>query len=150
MPSVTTSAIISFAQKLEDDSSRLYSSLAELFVDKKEIFTSFSKESKENETLVTRTYRETVSDALETSFSFEGLNLNDYEVETTLAKDISYSDALKTAIKLEKKATGFYLAAAELSKSLLATIPRAFRGVVERRNRRKLKLESFAQSESTK
>ena len=147
MPSATVSIIISFAKKLEDDSSRLYSSLAELFVEQKGVFASFVKESRENEVWVTRTYRETVSDALETSFSFEGLNLNDYAVEMTLAKDISYSDALKAAIKIEETAISFYLDAAERSKSLLATIPRAFRGVAEKRNRRKLKLESLLSSQ---
>ena len=146
MPSATVSIIISFAKRLEDDSSRLYSNLAELFAENKDVFTSFAKESKENEVLVTRTYQETVSDALETSFSFEGLDLNDYAVGTTLPKDISYSDALKAVIKLEETAISFYLDAAERSKSLLATIPSAFRGVAEKRSRRKLKLESLLSS----
>lgn len=61
----------------------------------------------------------------------------------TLTEDISYSDALKMAIELEEKASKFYLDVAEQSKSLLATIPRAFRKVAERRNNCKLKLKSL-------
>ena len=143
MSSVTISTIISFATKLEDDSSRLYTKLAELSVEKSALLTSFSKESRENSVLVTRTYRETVSDALETSFSFEGLDLNDYTVETTLTKNIDYAEALRTALRVEEKAISFYLDASKRSKSLLSTIPRALTVVAERRSRRKLKLESL-------
>ncbi len=143
MSSVTISTIISFATKLEDDSSRLYSKLAELSVEKRNLFASFAKESRENNVLVTRTYRETVSDALETSFSFEGLDLNDYTVETMLTKDIDYAEALRTALRIEKKAISFYLDASKRSKSLLSTIPKALTVVAERRSRRKLKLESL-------
>ncbi|MDQ1279642.1 MAG: hypothetical protein QG670_904 [Thermoproteota archaeon] len=143
MSSVTISTIISFATKFEEDSSRLYSKLAELSVEKKDVLMSFAKESIENSLFVTRTYRETVSDALETSFSFEGLDLNDYIVETTLKNNIDYAEALRTAINVEEKAINFYLEASKRSKSLLSTIPRALTVVAERRSRRKLKLESL-------
>lgn len=93
--------------------------------------------------LVKRTYQETISDALETGFSFKGLSLSNYVAETTLTEGISYSDALKMALELEEKVSKSYLDVAELSKSLLATIPRAFRKVAERRNNRKVKLKSL-------
>ena len=96
--------------------------------------------------LVIRTYRETITDALEACFAFKGLNLNDYTVKTTLMEDTGYSDTLKMAIELEEKASEFYLDTAERSKSLLATIPRAFREVAERRSNRKLKLKSLLTS----
>lgn len=143
MSSVTISTVISFVTKLEDDSSKLYTKLAELSVENRDLFVSFAKESRENSVLVTRTYRETVSDALETSFSFEGLDLKDYNVETMLTKDIDYAEALRTALRLEEKAINFYLDASKRSKSLLSTIPRALTAVAERRSRRKLKLESL-------
>ena len=143
---VTASAIISFAEKLEDDSSRFYEKLAQKYPEGKEQFLSFTNESKKNKVLVIRTYQETITDALEACFSFKGLNLSDYTVETTLTEDTSYSDALKMAITLEEKASKFYLDVAERSKSLLATIPRAFRKVAERRSNRKLKLKSLLES----
>jgi len=93
--------------------------------------------------LVTRTYQETITDAIEACFSFRGLNLSDYLAETTLTEDTSYSSALKMAIELEEKSSKFYLDVAEQSKSLLATIPRAFKIVAEIRNNRKLKLKSL-------
>ena len=141
--SLTASAIISFAEKLEDSSSAFYEGLAERYVGSKEIFLSFVKESRKNKTLVVRTYQETITDALEACFSFEGLDLRDHAVETTLAESASYAEALGTAIELEEKACKFYLDVAERSESLLATIPRAFRKVAQRRGRRKLDLQSL-------
>jgi rubrerythrin len=145
-PNVTASSIISFTEKLEDYSSKFYEQLAEIYTENKEIFLAFSKESRKNKVLVIRTYQETITDALEACFAFKGLNLNDYTVETTLTEDTSYSDALKMAVKLEQNASKFYLDTAERSKSLLATIPRAFRKVAEIRSNRKLKLKSLLES----
>ena len=144
-PNVTASAIISFAEKLEDDSSKFYKQLAEKYMENKELFLSFAEEGRKNKLLVTRTYQETITDALEACF-IKGINLNDYIVDTTLAEDANYSTALKMAIELEEKAGKFYLDTAERSESLLATIPRAFRKVAERRNNRKLKLKSLLES----
>jgi len=141
-PNVTASAIISFAEKLEDGSSKFYEKLAEKYPESKEIFLAFAKESKKNRVLVIRTYQETITDALEACF-IKGLNLKDYLVETTLKEGMSYFDALKMAIELEEKASKFYSDVAERSKSLLATIPSAFKKVAKRRNNRKLKLKSL-------
>jgi len=140
---VTASAIISFTEKLEDSSSAFYEGLAERWAESKEKFLTFAKESRKNKTLVVRTYRETISDALEAGFSFEGLDLRDYAVETTLAEDVSYSEALRIAIELEEKACKFYLDVAECSQSLLATIPRAFNRAAKIRSKRKLELQSL-------
>ena len=143
---VTASAIISFAEKLEDSSSTFYEELAERWAESKEKFLIFAKEGRKNKTLVVRTYRETVSDALETGFSFEGLDLRHYAVETTLAEDAGYSEALGIAIELEEKACKFYLDVAERSESLLATIPRAFKRAAKIRGKRKLELQSLLKS----
>jgi len=142
-PSPTASAIISFAQKLENDSTIFYKELIEMHVQDRETFSTFAEEGKRNKVLVTRTYQETISDAIEACFSFRGLDLNDYMTELTLTRNMSYPNALKKAIELEDKAVKFYLDVAERSDSLLATIPRAFRKVAERRGNRKLKLKSL-------
>jgi len=143
MEQPTASAIIDFAEKLEEDSSNFYENLAEKFAEKKSVFLSFAQESRKNKVLVTRTYRETITDALEACFSFEGLNLNVYAVTANLTKDTEYSEALRMAIELEDKAHKFYSNVAELSKCLLATIPGAFRKVAERRSNRKQILKSL-------
>lgn len=134
--SVTASAVISLAQRIEDSSSVFYEGLAERWGEDKEMFLAFAEEGRKNKTLVTRTYQETITDALEACFSFEGLDLGDYEVETTLAEDAGYSEALGIAIALEEQACKFYLDVAERSESLLATIPMAFRRVAKKRSKR--------------
>lgn len=139
--SVTASAVISFSEKLESDSSKFYEKLAEIYERDKETFLAFAKEGKKNTVLITRTYQETISDALEAGFSFKGLNLKNYLTETTLTKRMNYSSALETAIELEEKASKFYLDLVKCSNSLLATIPKAFKKVAERRSNRKLKLK---------
>ena len=141
--SLTASAIISFTRELEDSSSAFYEELAKRWAESKEIFVTFVKESGKNKTLVNRTYQETVSDALETAFAFEGLDLSDFAVSTTLAENVSYSEALVMAIELEEKVCRFYLDVAERSRSLLATIPMAFKRVAKTRGKRKLKLQSL-------
>jgi hypothetical protein len=110
----------------------------------KDLFTALADDNKKNAKLVTITYQETISDALETGFSFQGLKPNEYEFDTAVKENTSYDDALMMAIRLEDKASAFYLDLAERSQSLLATIPRAFRKVANKRKDRKLKLASLA------
>lgn len=140
---LTASAIIHFSEKLENRSTAFYKELAARFAEHKEAFLAFARESQKNKVWVTRTYQETISDALEACFCFEGLPLNDYAFEPTLTKDASYADALAMALLLEEKATAFYQDVAERSESLLATITGAFKRVAKKRNKRKLKLESL-------
>jgi rubrerythrin len=134
---LTTSAIMSFAEKLEDDSSAFYEKLAKRFDEGQEAFLSFAKESKKNKTHLVRTYRETISDALEATYSFEGLELADYDLEAALAEDTSFKEALEMALEIEEKASKLYSQIAEQAQSLLATIPRAFSRVAKKRRARK-------------
>ncbi|MFQ5838286.1 MAG: hypothetical protein ACE5HJ_05835 [Thermoplasmata archaeon] len=141
--SVTASAIINFAQKLEDSSMSFYSRLAESFAENKEMFLSFADESKKIKVQVVRTYQETISDALEAGFSFKGLDLSEYAVDVALPEEVSHSDVLKMAVRLEENASKFYTDVADRSRSLLATIPRAFSKAAERRSSRRLVLMSL-------
>jgi len=139
---VTASAIISFAGELEDGSAAFYEGLAERFVEHTEAFLALAEESRKLKVLLTRTYQETISDALEACFAFDGLDLGDYAITPTLAESTSHAEGLAIAVQLEERAVKFYLDVAERSESLLATIPRAFRRVAKRRTKRKRELES--------
>jgi rubrerythrin len=142
-PDATASTIISFSEKLEHEASKFYEKMAERCPENKEAFLAFSKESEANKVHIVRTYQETITDALEACFCFQGLNLKDYTTEANLTEDTPYLDALRMAIKLEKKVSKFYLDIAERCRSLLATIPNAFRKVAERRTNRIPALESL-------
>jgi rubrerythrin len=140
---VTTATIISFSEKLEEASANFYEALAERLAEHKDTFLTWAKESRKNKLLVTRTYQETITDALEACYCFEGLNLRDYSFGVGLAPDTSPAEALKRALALEEKAQTFYLDVAERSQALLATIPRAFRRVAETRDKRKAELQAM-------
>jgi hypothetical protein len=141
--SVTTAAIITFSEELEDRASAFYAGLAERWADHADMFSTFAKDGEKNKTHIVRTYQETISDALEASYSFEGLNLDDYALETALDEGASLADAAKLALALEEKACAFYLDVAARGESLLGTIPRAFKRVAKRRAKRKPKLEAL-------
>jgi len=144
---ITASAIISFAQRLEDNSAAFYQRLAALFTEQAELFQAFAGEGSKNKKVILRTYQETISDALEAGFAFEGMCLGDYEVEAEVPQGTSYAEALALAIELEEKAGKFYLDVAERSRSLLATIPMAFKRVAKKRNKRKDKLQALLAGE---
>jgi len=143
MGNITASAVISFAERLEERSTAFYKDMAERFPQEGEVFLSLAKGCEKTKTLVVRTYQETISDALEAGFAFEGLRLTDYEVELTLGKDANYEESLKMAIALEGKATGFYQDVAKRSRSLLATISMSFNSAARNRKRHKKKLQSL-------
>jgi rubrerythrin len=141
---ITASAVISFSEGLEDRASAFYEALSAMFPAQEDVFLGFVDESRKNKVLLIRTYRETVSDALETGFAFEGLELQAHMVGTALAEGTDLAEALQTALEMEEKAAAFYLRVAELSRSLLATIPRAFRRVARRRDERCQVLRSIS------
>jgi rubrerythrin len=142
--SITTATIISFCETLEDRSGAFYEVLAERWADHRQLFQGFIEESQKNKVQVVRTYQETISDALEASYSFEGMNLDDYEIDMSLSADASHTDMIEKALVMEERAVAFYEQAAERSESLLATIPRAFRRVAKNRTRRKAKLKALS------
>jgi rubrerythrin len=139
---LTASAIISFCERLEDDSAAFYNALAEGFPAEANTFAGYAKDCARHKTQVVRTYQETVTDALETGYSFEGLSLDAYAVDLgDVPEDLAA--ALSKAAELETKAIAFYTDTAEASESLLATIPRAFARVARRRARRQAALEAM-------
>ena len=140
---ITASTIISFCTDLEGRSETFYESLAERFPEQSAAFTRMARDCKKSSTQVTRTYQETVTDALETGFSFASISLANYEADTELPDEADLSQAVGQALALEETAIAFYEAVAESSESLLATIPRAFRRVAKTRRRRREKLETL-------
>jgi len=143
MELTTASAVINFAEKLEDNSAKFYEDLAQRYAESSEFFLSFVTENKKNKTMIKRTYNEVISDALEACFLFEGLNAGDYLIETTLIEGKNYADSLKVAMNVEEKIQGFYLKTAEQSKPFLADVSRVFERIAKKRNERKLKLKSL-------
>jgi rubrerythrin len=138
----TASSVISFAKELEGKSAEFYEDLAQRYADGKDAFLSFANENKKNVVQIERAYYGVISDAIEGCFAFN-VESDDYGLETTLAGNASYSQALSRAVEIEEAMVKFYSEAAEQSKSLMADVPRAFMLVVRKRSQRIEKLRSL-------
>ena len=137
----TTSAVISFAKELEENSIKYYENLIQKYSQDKEIFLSFINQNKKNIVLVQRVYYEVITDAIEGCFSFEDLDTNNYKFNTDLSTKTNYTEALKNAIEVEEKIQKYYSDSAEMSKSLMADIPRVFERIAKKRDKRKISLK---------
>ena len=118
---------MSFSQQTEQRLAAFYEELAQRFEERGETLRDFARSCDKTGMQVVRTYQETVSDALETGYSFAGISLEAYRVEWELPDALTWGEALEMALALEAKAVAFYGDIAESSRSLLATIPRAFK-----------------------
>ena len=137
---ITASAIISYATALEGRSADFYRALAERFPEQGQTFEAFGLACQKSSAQITRTYQETVTDALETGFAFPELRLDAYELHVDLPDEISLECAVDRAIALEETAIAFYQDVGEQSASLLAAIGRAFKSAARVRRRRLAKL----------
>jgi len=142
-PTMTAATIIRFCTDLEERSAAFYEALAARFSEQGKLFSGMAGDCVKSSTQVTRTYQETVTDALETGYSFASISLADYEVDAELPAEADLPQAVGQALALEETAIAFYEDVAESSESLLATIPRAFRRVAKTRRRRREKLETL-------
>jgi hypothetical protein len=142
-PAMTAAAIISFSTGLEARSQAFYEALAGRFAGQQATFAGFAQDCAKSSTTVTRTYQETITDALEAGYSFGGIALSDYAADVDLPEGIDLPQAVAQAMAMEEKAIAFYEDVAEASQALLATIPKAFARVARTRRRRVDKLQAI-------
>ena len=138
----TSAEIISFARKLENESANFYKILSQKYAKDEDVFLSFAKENGKNVLQIERAYYGVITDAIEGCFAFD-VESDAYMVETALAEDVNYREALDKAIELEEKIGEFYSDAAEQSKSLMADVPRNFTMIAKKRSNRIPKLRSL-------
>jgi len=136
----TMAAVMKFITQVEQCSAEFYERCADKFPELRDTLLSWSKENRRFEKNVKRTYYDVITDAIETNFSFEGLDTQDYEFDTELPQDADSSTIKKKAEEIERKIKEFYLKAAELSEGLLADIPRVLRKIAKKRERRSFSL----------
>jgi hypothetical protein len=139
----TCSLAISFSKELENKSAEFYRNLAERANKDKNVFLSFAEENGKFITQIERAYYGVISDALEGCFAFD-MNPEEYAIETELAENVTYAEALNRALEIEAKIIKFYSDAAEQSKSLMADVPIAFKLVAKKRRNRQSALKSLA------
>jgi len=84
-----------------------------------------------------------ISDAIEGCYAFD-LESENYTFEIDLSDSASLADAATKALTIEKKILGCYTLGAEQSGSLLADVPRNFKMVLKKRNKRLERLKALA------
>ena len=89
---------------------------------------------------VKQTYFGVITDTLESNYSFEGLDTDDFAFEPSLSEDGTAEDARAKAREAEEKIRDFYLKAAGLSEGLMADVPRIMKKVASKHDDRLSKL----------
>ena len=130
----TASSVINFIASLEAQSSDWYRNHARQQPDLDKLFSAFVAENKKFVKRLKRAYYSGVTDALETNFSFQGLD-DAVEIPQT-DESAAPKELLRQCLEMEKNIQSFYLHAAELSRDLLADLPRAMERVGRERDRR--------------
>ncbi len=67
----TTSEVISFTKKLENESAKFYEDVCHKYAQDEGIFLSFAKENGKNVLQIERTYYGVITDAIEGCFAFD-------------------------------------------------------------------------------
>jgi hypothetical protein len=142
---LTASAVIRFLQELEERAEAYYRQLAARHPEAEATFERCADVCGKNHILVGRTYQETISDALEAGFAFEGLELGPYAGVPNAEAQADRAAAVDAALELEDRARRCYIDVATRAESLLATIPRALRRAARNHSRNQTALENLAE-----
>jgi hypothetical protein len=137
----TASETVSFIKELEEQSAQFYEDLAQRYPNNEDVLLSYAKENKKYFSQIQRAYYSVITDAIEGGYAFD-LKADDHTLDTELPEDASYSDALEKAVEIEEKMIHFYTVAAEQSMSLMADVPRNFKIVARKRQKRVEQLKS--------
>lgn len=141
----TASEGISFARKLESDSSKIYEDIIRQYGKNEDIFQSIIKENKKNIKQIERAYYGVITDAIEGGYAFN-LETDEYSINIQIREGQGYNDMIKQAAANENTIIRFYTDAAEQSKSLMADLPRNFLLVAKKRKKRITEIESLISS----
>lgn len=137
----TTSETVSFVKELEEKSAKFYEDLAQRYSKHEDVLLSYAKENNKYFSQIQRAYYSVITDAIEGGYAFD-LEVDDHTLDTELPEEASYSDALDKAVEIEEKMIRFYTVAAEQSMSLMADVPRNFKIVARKRQKRIQQLKS--------
>jgi len=138
----TASETVSFVKELEEKSAQFYEDLAQRYPNNEDVFLAYAKENRKYSTQIQRAYYSVITDAIEGGYAFD-LEADDHTLDTELPEQASYSAAVDKAVEIEEKMIRFYTVAAEQSMSLMADVPRNFKIVARKRQKRIQQLQSW-------
>ena len=130
----TASSVINYISKIETESADLYNRCADNYSDYKDLFRSLAKENKQFGQRIKKAYYSSVTDALETNYSYKGLYADIDIPKTEDSK--SAADQLSACLKMEKHIQSLYNQAADLSKGLLDDVNRVMNRLARSRDKR--------------
>ena len=139
----TASETLSFIRELEEKAATFYEDLAKKFPENENDFLAFAKENRKYNKQIQMAYQSVITDAIEGCYAFD-LEAENYTFETDLPDSASLADAGKKALAIEEKILKCYTLGAEQSASLLADVPRNFKMVLKKRDKRLERLKALA------
>jgi hypothetical protein len=130
----TFSAVLKFTLQLEDHTAQFYQDTAssDKYSQTKQIFLTFSENSKKRKQTLEKTARESVDHSLLEPIS--GLFEEHYAGSAVLSESMSYADVLVAAKQLEDIAQKFYGDAGE-KIGFLATVSRLYKRYAQERSK---------------
>lgn len=128
----TAGELVRLSVGLEEDTALYYEALAARFPDRAEQLNAWAKDSRRNAVHIQRTYQETISDALEACYAFDGLDLTAFAAPRP-PETGSWELVCSHAAEMETRAIALLNRLADLSENLLGTIADAFRSAAGRR-----------------
>ncbi len=126
--------MIIYISTIEKQAAQWYTQHASKHSELEKLFATFAAENKKFGKRLQKAYYSGVTDALETNFSFQGL-VGKVNVPATV-ESASVDQLLEISLELETQIQSFYLKAADLSRDLLADVPRAMDRVGRARDQR--------------
>ena len=141
----TASAVVSFAEKMENDTAEYYESLTQRFKEDRSLISSFVKENKANIVKLNKACKGVITDTNKSDAVFS-IEEGEYAIETLLPNDIEYSDALHKALAFERTIIKFYNDASEQAKGIKADIPKQFIKAARVRGNRIYEMETLVNS----
>jgi len=139
----TMASVMSYISRIEDKTASYYEAHATEDPKLQELLLSWAKENRKFEKTVKRTYYGVITDAIESNFSFEGLETDEFPIEPVLSDPSEPLDMRAKALAVESAMQRFYARAAQISEGLLADIPRLFKKIATKRAERCESIQSL-------
>jgi len=140
----TAAAVISHMANLEQASAEFYEQWAPRLPRGADRLRALAKENRKNGGRIRQAYYDSVTDALETAFSFTGITA-DIEFPAP-GPTTPPAEVLREALRLESEIQAFYESAAASSRLLLADVSRVMARLAHRRGARRAEIQSALQS----
>jgi hypothetical protein len=137
--------VVDLAIQLLEQSAAFYAHLAKVEELRRDQYEMYSSQDRKSQKQVKSSYRYLISDALETSFSFN-LDASDFSLESLTAEPNKVVDPIGQAKNVEETLIRYFRAISSQSESLMAGIPEIFSSLAGRHMRR---LGRLAKTETT-